>query len=94
MSNNCYNCGNLDPNKKKPGRVSGNLYFCKKQNKFVNAETYGCDKHVPSNRQGYKNEEIYKDSRSYSNDTTPTWFYLIVLGVLIIIGLIMGVFTW
>ena len=39
----CYNCDNLDKDKKAAGKVSGNLYYCKK------LKTFFCDiKQIPS----------------------------------------------
>lgn len=89
----CYNCDNLDKDKKAAGKVSGNLYYCKKLKTYVNPTYDGCEKFVKSSRKPYENDDIYKDGKSYYNDKTPLGIYIIVIIILLIIGLIMGVFS-
>ena len=89
----CYNCSNLDPSKKKPGKVSGNLYYCKKLKDFVNPYEFNCNNFDKTySRKSWENDEIYKDGKSYYDNDTPLWVYSFVLIALIILGLILGVF--
>lgn len=90
---NCYNCANLDPEKKKAGKVAGNLYFCKKNKVYVNAAKTTCEHYEKSYRQKDQDSDIYEDSKEYYDNDTPISFYIVILIALIIIGLIMGVFT-
>ena len=92
MEHNCYNCANLDKEKKSAGKLMGNLYYCKKNKVFVNAATNGCEKWSKSSRKGYEDDEIYKDSKDYYNNNTPIGVLAFVLIVLVILGLILGVF--
>ena len=89
----CCSCKNLDPKKKSPGKANGNLYFCKKAKTFVYASSSKCKNfEKASGRKSYEIDEIYKESKLYDNDTTPLGLYVILLIVLVIVGLIMGVF--
>lgn len=89
----CCSCKNLDVKNKKKGKVNGNLYFCKKKKSYVSGCTYGCpDFQKASGRKSYQTDEIFKDGKKYSNDTTPVGIYIMLLVVLIILGIIMKVF--
>ena len=87
----CYRCANLDPKEKKSGKVSGYLYYCKKLKTYVNPAKFKCENFAKNDKR-LENSEIYKDGQNYYDNATPTWFYLIILIVLIILGLFMGVF--
>lgn len=86
-----YRCANLDVKKKQPGKVSGNLYYCKKLKTYVNPSKFKCEKFSKDDKR-LENHEIYEDGKNYYNDNTPIGLYVFVLIVLIIVGLIMGVF--
>lgn len=87
----CYRCDNLDVKEKKAGRVSGNLYYCKKLKTYVNPAKFKCENFVKNDKR-LENGDIYKDGKNYYDNTTPNWFYFFILIILIIVGLIMGVF--
>lgn len=93
MAHYCCSCSNLDTKNKKAGKANGTIYFCKKQKKFVNPTSTGCDKFERSKRLSHEIDEIYKEGKLYSNDTTSMGVYIIILITLIIVGLIFGVFN-
>ena len=68
-------------------------YFCKKNKVYVNAAKTTCEHYEKSYRQKDLDSDIYEDSKEYYDNDTPLSFYIVILIVLIIIGLIMGVFT-
>jgi len=88
----CYKCKNLDVKKKAAGEESGFIYYCKKQKKYVNPVSPGCDKFEDGKRDYYEDKEVLQNGKDYSNDTKPWSFYLIVFIILVILGLILGVF--
>ena len=90
----CYKCKNLDAEKKSAGAASGNIYFCKKHKKYINPIDPGCDKFEESKRKKEENEEILKDGKEYSNDTNSVGFLVLVFVILVILGLILGVFRF
>ena len=89
----CYKCKNLDVKKKTAGEESGAVYYCKKVKGNVNPASPGCDKFEDGKRDYYDDKEILKDGKDYSNDTKSPMFYLIVFIILLVLGLILGVFT-
>ncbi len=90
----CFNCDNLDPKKKAAGKVSGNLYYCKKNKTYINPIMKACDKYkLTEKRKEKENEEIKNDGKNYYNDTTPVGLLVAVFIILIILGLALGVFT-
>lgn len=89
----CYNCGYLDPVQKKYGAVNGCLYYCKKNKTYINAATDNCEEYKNGYRNNYDNNEIYRNSDDYYDNDISTEVYLIVLIIMIITGLILGVFN-
>lgn len=93
MSKYCSECSNLDNSKKSPGKVSGNLYYCKKLKEYVNPSMCGCEKFDKTySRKSYENDEIYQDGKDYYNNDTPLELLVFIFIFLVILGLIMGVF--
>lgn len=88
----CHSCGNLDAKKKSKGKASGALYFCKKNKSFVNPTSKGCKNYKKCSRKPWENDEIYNDGKLYFNDIIPAIVYIIIFFILIIIGLLSGVF--
>lgn len=88
----CYNCGNLDAKKKSKGKVSGAIYYCKKMKTYVNPTNNGCKNFKKCSRKPWDNEAIYKDGQKYFNDRTPAVVYIILFIIIVIIGLLSGVF--
>ena len=89
----CYNCKYLDKEKKKQGKVDGNLYYCQKNKAYINAAKDTCPNFSKSERRSWENDEIYQDSKKYYDNDTPLGFYIFILVVLIILGLILNVFN-
>lgn len=95
MSHLCCSCDNLDTKKSSAGKVNGKLYYCKKLKTFVNtSKLKDCDNYKKAfKRKSWETDEIYKEGKSYDNDTTPISVYIILLLILIILGLFLGVFN-
>ena len=90
---NCADCRYLREDKKKDGKVSGCCYYCTKIKEYVNGANSICDNFEKSYSRKYTTiEKIYKDGKDYWNNDTPLPLVLFILVVLIILGLIMGVF--
>ena len=93
MSKYCSDCVNLDVNNKKAGKVSGNLYYCKKIKKYVNPSMCNCENFDKTySRKKYDNELIYEDGKNFYDDDTPLGLLVVIFFILLILGLIMGVF--
>ena len=93
MSKYCSDCSYIDTSKVKPGKVSGNLYYCKKLKEYVNPSMCGCEKFDKTySRKSYENDEIYQDGKDYYNNDTPLGLLIGIFIFLVILGLFMGVF--
>lgn len=94
MAKYCSDCSNLDTKKKKAGKIRGNLYYCKKLKQYVNTTMYACEKFDKTySRKKYENDEIYDDGKKFlDDDNTPVGLLVAVFFILLILGLIMGVF--
>lgn len=88
----CASCANLKTSKKKKGGASGCVYYCSKNKCFVNGSNDSCNNYKSSYRTNYECNKIYDEGKSYSDDTTPISFYLVILIILVILGLIFNVF--
>lgn len=94
MAHLCCSCDNLDPKKKKPGKLNGNLYYCKKVKNYVNPTSSECEKFQKAyKRKNYEIDEIYHEGKIYSNDGTPMGLYVVLLVVLIILAIIVNIFN-
>lgn len=82
----CNSCMSLDPKNKKPGKSSGAMYFCSTKGTYIDATSDACEKYSNGYRSSSENNEIYNESKNYS-DTSPrdTSFAGILLGILIFI---------
>lgn len=86
----CCSCKYLDEKKKKDGKVSGSIYFCSKNKKFVNGKDDCCkaySKHPL--RKSHISNEIYRNGKKFYNDDTSPGTYLFALVGIIIFGLIL-----
>ena len=93
MSKYCADCANLDDKKSQDGKVSGKLYYCKKLKQYVNTTMDACEKFDQTySRKRSKVDEIYDDGKKFDNDNTPLGFLIVVFIILVILGLILGVF--
>lgn len=99
MTKYCCSCDFLDVKKEKKGKVSGSKFLCKKKTKekkkdtYVNPTDVACEKHDKTwNRNVFQNQDIYNKGKHYDDNDTPISSYVIVLVLLIIFGLIFGVF--
>lgn len=88
----CSSCKYLKESKKKAGKVSGNLYYCSKIDNFVNGANNGCEKYELSySRKNYDCDRVYKDGESFYDDDKPVSFYVGLLFLLIIFGVILKI---
>ncbi len=90
---NCSDCKYLDINKKQKGAVSGCLYYCSKKKGFISGADNICENFERTYaRKRIEINEIYEEGKNFYDNTTPLWFYVVTLIILIILGLILGVF--
>ncbi len=90
----CSSCKYLKESTKKVGAVSGAIYYCSKAEKYVNACNNGCsDFSNDYGRKTYNCNKIYEEGEHYYNDSTQNEFYLLILIIMIILGLILGLFN-
>lgn len=89
---NCVNCKYLDINNKKEGKVNGCLYYCKLRQEYV----YGCDgtceKFENERRDSKVIEKIYQEGKEYDDINASPEALLIIIIILVIMGMVMGVF--
>lgn len=95
MSVGCYNCSKLKASDKKEGKGNGTLYFCSKHKKYVSGASDGCDAYeYDIMRKQTEKDEIYKNGLNYSDDNTPISVYIGIIVILVILGLIIGIFKF
>lgn len=93
MTKYCSDCDKLDAKKKSAGKTSGNLYYCKKIKKYINPTQIGCENFENCYKRGwYEKNQIYDDGKAYDNSSGSWQFYGIVFIILVILGIILGVF--
>lgn len=89
----CSSCKYLDGKNKCDGKVSGCKYYCSKVGGYVDGSSNGCDKYEKTySRTNYECNKIYEEGKHFYNDNTSNGVYLVILIILIILGLILGVF--
>ncbi|MBQ2639847.1 MAG: hypothetical protein IJF92_03695 [Bacilli bacterium] len=89
----CSQCKNLQKKEKKPGKVMGAKYFCKKKKKYVNGANPECPKFSKSYaRTNDEKNEIYLDGKNFYDDDTNIGAYLVILIILIILAIIVNIF--
>ena len=85
---NCADCRYFDAS-----AISGCYYYCSKKKEFVSGSNDVCqnfDRTYSRNR--YEVNKLYEEGKQFYDNTTLLWFYVMVLIILIILGLILGVF--
>ena len=86
----CSSCDYLNEGKESKGKVSGACYFCIKNKKYVNGSNSSCkDYKMTVSRKNYICDKIYNEDLRYNNDDKPVSFYLVILIIIVIIGLIL-----
>lgn len=90
----CSDCDNLVKDKKKKGKSSGALYYCKKMEKFIDPTNSPCSGFAKCYlRNSFDNQEIYNDGKAYSNDTSSPGKYLFILIAVVVIGIILMIIS-
>ena len=90
----CNSCIYLQENKKIDGKLTGAVYFCSKNKKFVSGADNSCDTYkVDPLRKTSLRDEIYRNGKKYANDNTEPGTYLTILIIVIIIGIIITIFN-
>lgn len=88
----CFNCKYLDVKKKKTGACNGAVYYCKKNNCLI-YDNKICSNFVKDEkREKEVIEKIEEDTNNYDNIKTPPEVLFAIFILLVILGLIMGVF--
>ena len=88
----CGYCKCLDINKKKEGCVSGALYYCKLKKDYVYVTDENCNNFEKDFRDKELVGKLLEDSKTYDNiPFSPSTLFLLS-AILIIVGLIMGIF--
>jgi hypothetical protein len=87
----CNSCKNLKEKDRKEGNL-GAVYFCSKKKTYVSGASVCDDYSEDIMRKTFKRDEIYRDGIKFSNDKTPIGAYVFVLIILVVLGLILGVF--
>jgi len=91
----CCSCEYLKESNKKNGKVNGCVYFCAKTKKYVNGSSDACENYkLDRLRKTHIRDEIYKNGKKFYNDETPVSLYLFIVIVLVVVGLIAGLFTF
>ena len=86
----CSSCEYLNEGKESKGKVSGACYFFMKNKKYVNGSNSSCkDYKMTVSRKNYICDKIYNEGLRYNNDDKPVSFYLVILIIIVIIGLIL-----
>ena len=89
----CSKCMFLDEKKKKKGRISGCKYFCKKKKDYINGSTLSCSQYQKNKKRNDATiKSITQDGKKYDNNPIPFTGWIIISGILFILGLILGIF--
>ena len=89
----CCSCKHLDEKQKKAGETSGAKYYCKKLETLVSGDNPACEKYESCFRSASNIENIYKEGKTWSNDTTSVSGYLILLVIMIIALILLRIFN-
>ena len=89
----CCSCKNLDDKQKKEGEASGAKYYCKELKTLVAGDNPACEKYGTCFRSNMDIERIYKEGKSWRNDTKPVGGALAVLIILILLLILLRIFN-
>lgn len=90
----CDSCKYLETDKKATDKFGEVGYHCSKKDTYVNAIKDNCELWEPGYRSTEEKNEIYRNSQKKSNASDDTVFrYLIILGLVIIAGILLKIFT-
>lgn len=90
----CSSCKHLKEDRKYEGAVSGCRYYCEKYKTYVDGSNYGCENYDKSySRSNYTCDKICDDGRNFYDDSRPISFYIFVLILVVIFGLIITILT-
>lgn len=88
----CAYCNCLDVGNKSSGCVSGCLYYCKLKKEYINANDEKCDDFEKCSKEEKIIEKMIDDGRGYDDIPFSASTLFVFSVILIIVGLIMGVF--
>lgn len=88
----CAYCNCLDDKNKKEGCTSGCLYYCKVKKEYIYANNMQCDHFKKSSRDEELVNNLIEESKVYDNILISEDSLLLLFVILVIIGLIIGVF--
>lgn len=88
----CSSCKYLKEDKKYEGAVSGCKYYCSKFETYIDASQYSCEKYEKSySRNNYTCDKMCDDGRNFYDDDRPLSFYIFMLIIIIVVGLIITI---
>ena len=87
----CSSCKYLKEDKKYEGNLCGAKYYCEKIKDYVDGSNCCCASFEKSySRSNYMCDEIYKEGDTFSDDDRPIWYFVFILILIIIVGLILN----
>ena len=88
----CSSCKYLNTEKKYEGAVSGCKYYCEKFKSYMDGSQYSCDNYEKNyGRSNYTCDKICDDGNNFYDDNKSVGYYIFVLVVIIILGLLSSV---
>lgn len=88
----CAYCSCLEDKNKKEGCACGCLYYCKVKKEYIYATDMQCDHFKKTSRDEKLIKNLLEESKVYDNFAISPEFLLLLFVILVIIGLIIGVF--
>lgn len=90
----CSSCKYLNTDKKYEGCVSGCKYYCEKYKTYIDGSQYSCDNYEKHyGRSNYTCDKICEDGNNFHDDDKSISYYITVLILIIIGGLILKLFV-
>lgn len=90
----CSGCKYLNTDKKYEGAVSGCKYYCEKYKTYIDGSQYSCENYEKSySRSNYTCDKICDDGNNFYDDNRSVSFYIFVLILIIIGGLLLNLFV-
>ena len=90
----CSSCKYLNEDKKYEGAVSGCKYYCEKYKTYIDGSQYSCEEYDKNyGRSNYTCDKICEDGNNFYDDDKPISFYIFILGLIIVLGFILKIFT-
>lgn len=93
VTHGCDSCKFLDPEKKGAGEAGGYIYYCSKKDTYVNAAKDNCELWEDGHRTTHEKNELYRNSKQYSNDKNDQFGKnVILLIIILVVGILLTIF--